>query len=227
MKRNLLIALLAVAGFGGHAFGHAHTHVGINQNQTWGDDDDDTLWFFSMPGTTGWPNWGEPLELVKQEGGLLDGWYVCEALDCWHSAHPDHGNWQLGGDDPNVAPDWQIALKRVSFDAGFMMVEEDTLAPVLTGDGDTYTFPHLWMDDKYNESGTLGAWGFHYHLLFVVGPTAEEGEVFEATFQALDVGTTGYQPSGSYTMTFVTVPEPMTLLMLGLGGMAWFGCRRR
>jgi len=226
-KRNMLVAVLTVAVSGGLAFGHAHTHVGRNQNQTWGDADDDKLWFFSMPGTPGWPEWGEPLELVKQEGGLLDGWYVCEDLECWHSGHPPHGNWQLGGTDPNVTPDWQIALKRVSYDTGFCTLDEDTLAPILTSDGDTLAFPHLWMDDKHNENGTLGAWGFHVHMLFAVGPTAIEGETFDATFQALDVGTAGYLPSDDYTMTFVTVPEPMTSALLGLGGLAWLGYRRR
>lgn len=227
MKRNALMALVTTAVSAGVAFGHAHTHVGRNQNQTWGDADDNKLWFFSMPGTPGWPTWGNPLELVKQEGGLLDGYYVCEALDCWHSAHPAHGNWQLGGVDPNTLPTWQIGLERVSFDAGFMMIEEDTFEPVLTADGEVYTFPHLWMDDKYNEGGTLGAWGFHYHLMFIVGPEAEEGEFFTATFRARDVGSAGYLPSDNYVMTFVTVPEPMTSAILGVGCLAWFVRRRR
>ncbi|MBN1347592.1 MAG: hypothetical protein JXQ73_33195 [Phycisphaerae bacterium] len=196
---------------------HAHTHVGRNQDQTWGNADDDKLWFFAMPGVPGWPDWGEPLELVKQDGGLLDGWYVCEHLDCWHSAHPDHGNWQLGGDDPNAAPDWLIAIERVSFDAGFYVLDEDTLAPLLTSDAATVTFDHLWMDDKYNENGTLGAWGFHVHTLFAVAPTAVEGETFAATFRALDVGAAGYLPSDAYTMTFVTVPEPLTAASLVVG----------
>jgi hypothetical protein len=205
---------------------HAHTHVGRNQDQTWGTADDDKLWFFAMPGTPGWPNWGEPLELVKQEGGPLDGWYVCEALNCWHSGHPDHGNWQLGGDDPNVTPNWQIALERVSFDAGFYVLDEETLAPVLTTDGATLTFDHLWMDDKYNENGTLGAWTFHVHTLFVVDPAAAEGETFTATFRAQDVGTTGFETSDDYVMTFVTVPEPFTAASLALGALALLRRRR-
>ncbi len=226
-KLRISVALLAIVGVSEMAFAHAHTHVGRNQDGTWDTADDNKLWFFAMPGTPGWPEWGEPLKLVKQDGGLLDGWYVCEDLECWHSGHPPHGNWQLGGADPNTTPDWQIALERVAFDTGFYTLDEGTLAPILTSDGDTLTFPHLWMDDKHNENGTLGAWGFHVHMLFAVGPTAVEGETFDATFRAHDVGTAGYETSDDYTMTFVTVPEPVTAMLLAVGGLAVSMRRRR
>ncbi len=224
--KKITIVLFILAASASMAFAHAHTHIGINQDQTWDGGDDNKLWFFSMPGTPGWPNWSEPLELVYQDAGPLAGKYVCEELACWHSGHPDHGNWQLGGTDPGVTPDWRIALQRVSFDAGFSMVEESNpFQAVLTTDGETYEFPQLYMTDKYNENGTLGVWGFHYHLLFVAEADGI-GETFTATFKALDFGTTGFSPSDNYTMTFVTTPEPATMSLLGIGARALLRKRR-
>jgi len=207
-------------------YGHAHTHIGRNQDQTWGTADDNQLWVFSMPGTTDWPQWGEPLPLVYQQSGELAGYWVCEELDCWHSAHPDHGNWQLGGDDPEVAPDWAISLERVAFSSGFFMVEEESLSPVLQNDSDRYPFESQWMEDVYNEQGTLGAWGLHCHLLFCAQATGA-GEYFTATFRAIDTGSTGYAPSEDYSMTFVTVPEPAAITLLITGGWTLFRRKQR
>jgi hypothetical protein len=72
------------------------------------------------------------------------------------------------------------------------------------------------MADKYNENGTLGAWGIHYHIEFLA-TAAGAGEIFTATFSVLDAGSTGYLESAPYTFTFVTVPEPTTLALLGAG----------
>jgi hypothetical protein len=194
---------------------HSHTHIGRNQDQQWNTADDNKLWFFSMPGTPGWPEWGDPLELVYQESGVLAGKYVVESLDCWHSGHPPHGNWQLGGSDPDTQPDWQVGIERVGFTDGFGMYTEDTFTPVLTSDGDTYTFDHLWMDEKHNENGELGAWGFHEHLLFVADAEGP-GQTFSASFVAFDEGTTGFTDSDVYTMDFVTIPEPTTFSLLAV-----------
>ncbi len=214
--RKFIITLTVIALTANLAWAHSHTHVGINQDQITGTADDNQLWFFSMPGTTGWPDWSEPLELTPVQTGLLAGTWICSELDCWHSAHPEHGNWQLGGMDENTQSDWQIAIERVSFSDGFFMLDEESLTPVLQSDGDQYTFETIWMTDVYNENGTLGAWGFHTHLLFGVA-SAQPGETFTATFKALDTGTTGYQTSDEYTLTFVTVPEPATLMILAAG----------
>lgn len=213
-----IVAFLFIGIANQLCYGHSHTHIGCNQDQIWGNADDNKLWFFSMPGTPDWPNWGRNLELVPQgtfhptTGKEL---YKCDELYCWHSAHPQHGNWQLGGTDPSIEPEWAISLQRVSFDTDFFILD-DYEQLVLASDGDEYAFDHLWMDDKYNETGTLGARGIHAHLWFYVwadGP----GEIFNTTFKAIDYGTTGFATSDVYTMTFETVPEPATMFLLVFG----------
>ena len=221
-NRTVLTILCALAIPASMAFAHAHTHVGRNQDQTWGNADDDKLWIFAKGSDQYWPT----LELVPVETGPLAGKYVSEFLYCWHSAHPPHGNWQLGGTDPNTTPDWRIAIERVAFDAGFSMAEYDTYFPVLTSDGATYELPKVFLDEKYNENSELGAWGIHHHLWFIAeadGP----GETFDATFRAIDLGTSNYSTSDEYTISFVTVPEPATMGLLGLGGLALIRRRRK
>lgn len=212
------LAILATAAFGHDDHeGHEHTHIGRNQDQV-PSGDDNKLWIFSMPDEDEFPNWGT-LELELWEGvGSLAGKYVCDHVYCWHSAHPEHGNWQLGGADSGTTPDWLIAIERVSFDPGFAMVDFDTFAPILTSDGATYTMPKFFFDE-HNELGGDGAWGFEKHLYFVAD-AAGPGETFSATFKALDLGSTGFADSDEFTINFVTVPEPVSLAWLGLGGLA-------
>lgn len=235
MQYTVLFLCLCILTASQVVFGHAHIHIGRNFDQQDGTADDNTLFLFGMPPAEQpenyWPNfplWGdaanpydmaaEPLKLVYQDSGLFAGKYVCEWLDCFHSAHPAGGQWQLGGTDPDSAPGWSIGIERVSASSGLEFWEEDTFNRILLGDGDQIFFPLLWMEDKYNENGTLGAWGLHHHVLFVVdGAGIGAGDTFSATFQVLDNGTTGLGSSEAYTLRFAAVPEPATLLLAAFG----------
>jgi len=237
MKPTVIILTIAALTLGSgitqaeeHAV-HSHTHIGRNQDQTWNNADDNKLWFFSMPGTPGWPAWSEPLPReptgVIQNGKQL---YLCQTLSCWHSGHPEHGNWQLGGMDPQTPPDWDIYLRRVAFDSDFFMLDSNE-QPILTADDDSTDYGpdelalgSEWIDDKYNEQGTLGAWAIHTHTYFYAWASGPD-EVFDASFQAVDYGQTGFEASDPYTMSFVTVPEPLTVTLL-LAGLTALSRRR-
>lgn len=196
--------------------GHMHTHVGRNADGQWGTADDSQLWIFATPDQPLW-------DTIHMEptGDWIGDKQIYEAeLDCWHSAHPDSGLFQLGGSDPAVMPDWRIGLQRISFSnpVSFWMEDEGTGLEILLNDGDMVSFgTPVWDDDLFNEHGTLGAWHFHIHTGFLAlasGP----GESFSATFRVVDSGSTGYGESADYTIYFQTIPEPVTLTLLLMGG---------
>lgn len=192
---------------------HEHTHIGRNADGVTGTADDNILWFFAAPAQ---PQWGT-IEMLPTGDFIGNKQVYVAELDCWHSAHPESGVFQLGGSTINQTPAWHIALERVSFSTtDFWMALEATGEEVLTADGKQLDTGKFWMADMYNETGALGAWGFHVHTEFFfladgVGQTAT------ASFKAVDLGTTGYSTSDVYTMTFETIPEPATLGLLGLG----------
>lgn len=236
-RKLILLAAIALIATTHTVWGHAHIHIGINMDQVDGTDDDNTLFLFGMPTASQpenyWPHfpqWGEasdpynmtaePLKLVYQDSGILAGKYLCEYISCFHSAHPDHGNWQLGGSDASINPDWSIGIERVSASEGLMFLDEDTLGSLLTTDGDQVEFASLWFDDKINENGTTGAWGIHTHVLFVVdGEGVEIGDMFYATIRAFDENGI-FSDSEAYTLRFEAVPEPATLLLTAMGSLA-------
>lgn len=217
MNKLFFMAALAVCLIVSNTvLAHDHTHIGLNADGVAGTADDTTLWIFAEPqqpqGST---------IFMTPTGDVVNDKAVYKAqLDCWMSAHPASGLYQLGGSDSSTAPAWQIALERVSFSSlNFFMELEATGQAILTADGDRLALEALWMSDKYNENGTLGAWGFHTHTAFLVladGP----GHTFSAQFRAVDLGNTGFNASEVYTMTFQTIPEPGSLMLLGLGAAA-------
>ena len=219
-RLTCVVLMMLVALFNANCLAaHNHTHIGVNQDGISGTDDDNKLWFFSMPGTQGWPDWGNLIEMVPTGNYRADGKqeYVCDILYCWHTAHPEDGSWQLpGSTDQNILPQWKIALERVSFDDDFFML--DGRNPVLTSDGSSYSFDNdvEWADDLYNNNGQLGSWAFEHHLYFHTWADST-GEVFNATFKATDTGNTNLAASDDYTISFITVPEPTTILLLSIG----------
>lgn len=215
---SVLVASLALSVSSLQA--HEHTHIGLNQDGLWGTADDNKLWIFATPGSPQWPTL--TMELIT--AGPLAGKYIAE-LDCWHSAHPQSGLFQLGGSDQAVAPQWQIVLQRESFSPGFTMYSPWFVA-ILISDGAAYNLPSTYMTDKYDENGLPGAWGIHHHLYFVAD-AAGPGETFQAIFTVADLGSTGYASSDPYVMNFVTVPEPASMALLAAGLLCVSGYRRR
>jgi len=194
---------------------HSHTHVGRNADGIWGNSDDNQLWIFATPAQ---PQW-DTIEMVPT-GEFIGGKqiYVAE-LDCWHSAHPESGLFQLDFNNESTQPDWRTGLKRISFSdpANFWMEDEATTLQILTSDGATYAFEVPdWDSELPNGSGGSGAWHFHNHTEFLALADGF-GETFSATFTVFDTGTTGFTESAQYTMDFVTVPEPTSIALLGIG----------
>ena len=219
--------------------------------------DDNKLWFFSIPPvhpvapTPGWPNWeqangdvflqllpvlegGNPIMkgdatgkqlwtcqfMYSQSGGYGDPTGL-QHLDGWHSADGPQGKWNLESIDQSTIPNWDIYLKRESTsvveDDFFMLLPNDT--PVLTADGDTYQLGKEWMSDE-------NAWGIHEHMGFYFWLTPDTGQEVTATFSAYDAGGM-YSASDNYDFTFVTVPEPISLLLFSLGAIPFLRAKNQ
>lgn len=208
--------------------GEAHTYIGRNLDGISGTADDNKLWIRAAQeledgANPDYPNWatikllpqfddyGDPV--LNEFGKQL---YKADEPDGWFSAHPVDGTWHLGGTDESTAPAWNIILKRVSAADGFFMLRLSDEQIVLANDGETEGMHKEWEQWLENGSGGYGAWGCHHHISFCAwadGP----GQNIAATFVAIDTGTTGFVESDPFTIHFVTVPEPMSLVLLGSG----------
>ena len=219
------ITTVLVAFAAGDSYGHAHTHIGRNPDGAWGNADDNQLWIFAGPDQ---PQW-DTIQMQPTGDFIGDSQIYVAELDCWHSAHPPTGAFQLGGVTEGEIPGWRIGIKRIEYSdpINFWIEEEATGIEILLNDGDIYAFgTPEWFADKHNENGTLGAYGFHVHTEFLAlgdGP----GKTFSATFTALDTGPTGYIESAPYTLNFETVPEPATVCLLLVGAVPLLAGRRR
>lgn len=230
----------------------AHTHIGVNPDwrpdNPGNSDDDNQLWFFSLPGghpiapTPGWPQWGDDpdqpgvpfLKLVPEfhpwgdpilkNGDPTKQRYTCsfkwsqengygdpdgaQHLDGWHSAHPDHGMWNLAPGTEFEEPDWDIGIERESTSVpqdDFFMLSGGV--PVLDTDGGTHKFTtenneKSWLAPDYE------AWGIHSHMQFHFYLTGDQlGETVSATFTAFD-DSGMYETSEPYEFRFQVIPEP-------------------
>jgi hypothetical protein len=219
--------------------------------------DDNKLWFFSLPPvhpiapTPGWPNWEQDdgsvfLQLVPElesgnpilkPGDATKQLWTCrfmwsetngygdpagiQHLDGWHSADGPQGKWNLESIDESTVPAWDIYLKRestsVAEDDFFMLLPDDT--PVLTANGDSYQLEKRWAADE-------NIWEIHEHMGFYFWLTPDIGQEVTATFSAYDAGGM-YSASDNYDLTFVTVPEPASLLLLSLGTIPFLRTKSR
>jgi hypothetical protein len=225
------------AGYEDPEHGEAHTHIGINWDGISGTSDDNKLWIGSSQTIDGesnldWPNWSV-IELVPQydelgypvlndQGQQL---YIAEEPDGWFSAHPENGSWQLGGTDEAMAPEWNISIKRVSATDVFFMLRLNDGQIALNNDGSTESMHKEWEQWLENGTGGYGAWGCHHHISFCAWADGL-GQTITATFTAIDAGSTGFAESDPFTIQFVTVPEPVTAMILACGAF-WVRCRQK
>lgn len=79
------------------------------------------------------------------------------------------------------------------------------------------------------QSFVLGGATFDTHGTFHIDstdPAFDPGQdVFSATFRVVDTGTTGYAASEPFALAFTPVPEPMTVLLFGVGALGIGGRR--
>lgn len=215
--RSYLIAVIVITVLSSQIClaDHAHTHVGRNPDGLWGNEDDDQLWIFATPDQPQWDN----INMVPTGDYIGDEQIYVAELDCWHSAHPESGLFQLDFNDESTQPDWRIELKRIAFSdpVNFWMEDEATTLEILTYDGATFAFEGPeWDTDLPDGSGGLGAWHFHNHTEFLALADGS-GRTFSATFTVLDIGSTAFTESAQYTINFTTVPEPASIALFAMG----------
>lgn len=134
-------------------------------------------------------------------GGLLQGW-----------AHDDPGLLSLDANEPGE--------DRFVLESGAIIsLELVSIAPALK----VWSPGFLSVLTTPGQSFVLGGSEFDAHPTFHIDstdPALDPNEdLYFATFRVVDTGSTGYGPSGSFSLSFTPVPEPSTILLAGLG--AW------
>ncbi len=136
---------------------------------------------------------------IALEYDSLSGHFLSDHL-CWLSAEP------LTGTDP-ANPLWAIELEGITLSSGLYALSEDYQQILNTGS--FLLGEPVWEDGE--------GWHFHSHTFFGVAG-GNIGDTFTATLRVVDTGGI-YQDSDAFTLDFVVVPEPMTAMLLGLGGL--------
>ena len=144
----------------------------------------------------------EAIELPLFSNAFYTGWSSNEpGLEALESDEPDEDFYTLGAGA-------EIYLKVVGIDAAFKGLETN-LGPIAFA--------------AVNDEWYIGDEDAHNHAWWFIDSTDAGFDPLQTTwelqFQIIDLGTTGYTPSETYTATFTPVPEPATLALLTLGGL--------
>ena len=177
------------------------------------------------------PGWAQPRH---HEGDLIIGWTDLDAggsavaptlavefgedhagFDEQHALSPVHGPlWGWLGGEPGFEaletdePDEHLFTLTPGADVMFEVVALDP--------GLNIWLPGFGGQLGVGDTHSLGGYDLHSHLAWHIDSTVPGVDpvlyTYSATFRLLDSGTTGYLPTGDYTLTFV--PEPTSGLLL-------------
>ncbi len=128
----------------------------------------------------------------------LSGWFISDHL-CWISDE------SIVGGVYETAPAWAIELEGITLSSGLYALSED-FQQILNPDNFLLGLP-VWEEGE--------GWHFHNHTIFGAGG-GNVGDTFTATLRLVDTGGV-YQASDAFMLDFATVPEPMSMLLLGCG----------